>query len=97
MSPMDKKGWSSLTHSPETVEKTHHVPDTPQTRSPAYKLAFTDDAFMLRRELRPVRLQLELLKPDMILDERGIVSTVVMFGGARIPAPGGHAWAARNA
>ncbi len=96
MNPMDKEGWSSLTHSTETVEKTNLMPDTPQTRSKAYRLAFTDEEFMLRRELRPVRLQLELLKPDMILEERGIQSTVVMFGGARIPEPGGEPWAARN-
>ena len=51
---------------------------------------------MTRRELRPVRLQLELLKPEMILAERGIRSTVVLFGGARIPEPGGEAWAAKN-
>lgn len=64
-----------------------HVPDTPQTRSPAYRLAFADEDFLCRDELRPVRLQLELLKPQMFLDERGIESTVVMFGGARIPDP----------
>ncbi|MFD0860313.1 LOG family protein [Roseovarius aquimarinus] len=63
------------------------VPDTPQTRAPAYRLAFNDTDFMLRDELRPVRLQLELLKPEMILNERGIRSTVVLFGGARIPEP----------
>ncbi|WP_415184273.1 LOG family protein [Phaeovulum sp.] len=63
------------------------IPDTPQTRAPAYRLAFTDTDFLVREELRPVRLQLELLKPQMILDERGINSTVVMFGGARIPEP----------
>ncbi|MFB2532845.1 TIGR00730 family Rossman fold protein [Paracoccus sp. p4-l81] len=63
------------------------IPDTPQTRAPAYKLAFQDRDFLLRPELRPVRLQLELLKPQLVMDERGIVSTVVMFGGARIPAP----------
>jgi uncharacterized protein (TIGR00730 family) len=51
---------------------------------------------MTQRDLRPVRLQLELLKPEMILAERGIRSTVVMFGGARIPEPGGDAWAAKN-
>ena len=34
------------------------VPDTPKTRAPAYRLAFTDSDFMLREELRPVRLQL---------------------------------------
>jgi len=60
------------------------VPDTPQTRAPAYRLAFNDPDFMLRDELRPVRLQLELLKPEMILSERGIRSTVVLFGGSRI-------------
>ena len=63
------------------------VPDTPQTRAPAYRLAFADHDFMCRDELRPVRLQLELLKPEMMLNERGIESTVVLFGGARIPEP----------
>ncbi len=64
-----------------------HVPSTPQTRSPAYRLAFADEDFLCRDELRPVRLQLELLKPQLLLDERGIESTIVMFGGARIPDP----------
>jgi hypothetical protein len=69
------------------------APDTAQTRSPAYRLAFTDRDFLLREELRPVRLQLELLKPEMILDEMGITSTVVLFGGARIPDPAHRAQA----
>ncbi|MHA6264199.1 LOG family protein [Arenibacterium sp. CAU 1754] len=64
-----------------------HVPDTPQTRAPAYRLAFADDDFMCQDELRPVRLQLELLKPEMLLNEHQIKSTVVLFGGARIPDP----------
>ncbi len=63
------------------------VPDTPQTRASAYRLAFTDDDFMCRDELRPVRLQLELLKPEMLLDQHSITSTIVLFGGARIPRP----------
>ena len=53
----------------------------------AYRLAFTDEAFLLREELRPVRMQLELLKPEMVLQERGVESTIVLFGSARIPAP----------
>ena len=69
------------------VRTVEAVPDTPQTRAPAYRLAFTDADFMTREELRPVRLQLELLKPQMVMDERGIVSTIVLFGGARIPEP----------
>lgn len=64
-----------------------HVPDTAQTRSPAYRLAFADDDFLCREELRPVRLQLELLKPQLMLDEHQIESTIVLFGGARIPRP----------
>jgi len=63
------------------------APDTPQTRSPAYALAFADEDFMCRDELRPVRLQLELLKPEMLMNEAGITSTIVLFGGARIPDP----------
>jgi hypothetical protein len=63
------------------------VPDTPQTRAPEYRLAFADDDFLCRDELRPVRLQLELLKPDLLMNEAGIESTIVLFGGARIPEP----------
>ena len=71
----------------EDIAAAKRIPDTPQTRAPAYRLAFADWDFLVRDELRPVRLQLELLKPQLIMDERGIESTVVMFGGARIPAP----------
>ncbi|VVS99139.1 LOG family protein [Erythrobacter sp. EC-HK427] len=60
---------------------------TPQTRHPAYKLAFRDTDFLLREELRPVRFQLELLKPEMLLEEAGVGSTLVMYGSARIPSP----------
>jgi len=63
------------------------IPDTPQTRAPAYRLAFADPEFLTREELRPVRLQLELLKPQMVMDERGIRSTVVLMGSARAPSP----------
>lgn len=65
-----------------------HVPRTPQTLSPSYRLAFDDPDFLMRDELRPVRLQLELMKPELIFQEQGVDSTVVVFGGARIPAPG---------
>jgi len=58
---------------------------TPQTQHPAYRLAFRDSDFILREELRPVRFQLELLKPEMLMDEARIGSTLVMYGSARIP------------
>jgi uncharacterized protein (TIGR00730 family) len=50
-------------------------------------MAFQDPDFLLRDELRPVRLQLEVLKPELILQEQHIESTVVVFGSARIPDP----------
>jgi uncharacterized protein (TIGR00730 family) len=71
----------------QDVAATHRLPDTPQTRASAYRLAFNDPDFLTREELRPVRLQLELLKPQLILDELGIKSTIVLFGGARILSP----------
>jgi uncharacterized protein (TIGR00730 family) len=64
-----------------------HVPSTPQTESAAYKLAFQDTDFLLREDLRPVRFQLELLKPELLLNEANIGSTFVFYGSARIPAP----------
>jgi uncharacterized protein (TIGR00730 family) len=61
--------------------------DIPPGRSPAYRLAFADNDFMLREELRSARLQLEFLKPELVQLEQGIKSTVVIFGSARIPDP----------
>ncbi|WP_172298567.1 TIGR00730 family Rossman fold protein [Pseudoruegeria sp. HB172150] len=68
-------------------ENARQTPDTPQTRAPAYRLAFEDDDFLCRDELRPVRLQLELMKPELLLSEYGVESTIVLFGGARVPEP----------
>lgn len=50
----------------------------------AYRLAFTDSDFLLREELRPVRMQLELLKPELVMQEQDVKSTLVIFGSARI-------------
>jgi uncharacterized protein (TIGR00730 family) len=71
----------------QDIETARQIPDTPQTRSPAYRLAFADNEFLCRDELRPVRLQLELLKCEMAMNAAGINSTIVLFGGARIPTP----------
>ena len=58
-----------------------------QEQAPSYRLAFADDAFLLREELRPVRMQLELLKPELLQQEAGIEATLVIFGSARIVEP----------
>jgi uncharacterized protein (TIGR00730 family) len=69
------------------AEAAKHVPSSPQTESSAYQLAFQDKEFLLRPDLRPVRFQLELLKPELLLDEAKIRSTIVFYGSARIPEP----------
>ena len=72
----------------EEAETAKHGISTPQTEHPAYKLAFQDLEFLLSEELRPVRFQLELLKPEMLLDQAKIGSMMVFYGSARIPEPG---------
>jgi hypothetical protein len=47
-------------------------------RSTSYRQSHIDPDFMGRVELRPVRLQLELLKPELIMQEQGVQSTVVV-------------------
>lgn len=73
--------------SQQDIATARQIPATPQTLSPTYRLAFADPDFLTRDDLRPVRLQLELLKPELAMNEAGVSSTVVLFGGARIPAP----------
>lgn len=50
----------------------------------SYKLAFEDIEFLAKDELRPLRLQLELMKPEHYLQQEGVRSTVVVFGSARV-------------
>jgi uncharacterized protein (TIGR00730 family) len=52
-----------------------------------YTLAFTDQDFLLREELRPIRLQLELLRPELVLRDFEIDHALVFFGSSKIPAP----------
>jgi uncharacterized protein (TIGR00730 family) len=52
-------------------------------QSPAYRLAYEDPDLMADDDLRPLRLQMELLKAERILHAHGINSTVVVFGSAR--------------
>ena len=64
-----------------------HARDHTPLESDAYRLAFADPEFLLRRETRGIRFQLEMLKPDLGQLEQGIESTIVVFGSARFPAP----------
>jgi uncharacterized protein (TIGR00730 family) len=55
--------------------------------APSYIPADRDLDFLQREELRPFRLGLELLKPELIQKEQGIQSTIVVFGSARLQEP----------
>jgi uncharacterized protein (TIGR00730 family) len=85
-----------LRTSKQDIAALKRAPQTPQTAAAAYRLAYTDEEFLTSDDTRAIRFQLEYLKPELRLRERGINSTVVLFGGARIPEPGKPAWAARN-
>ncbi len=71
---------------PSAVEEAAHAepPSLYDGPESSYRLAFTDTEFLLREELRPVRMQLELLKPELVQREQGIESTIVIFGSARV-------------
>jgi len=55
--------------------------------APAYRLAYHDPDLLDRQDMRPVRLQLELFKPEIAQAEEGIHSTIVVFGSARTLPP----------
>jgi len=96
MAPRRRAAHTPLRTSKQDIAAVKRAPQTPQTASAAYRLAYTDEEFITSDDARGIRFQLEYLKPELRLRERGINSTVVLFGGARIPEPGKAAWAARN-
>jgi predicted Rossmann-fold nucleotide-binding protein len=53
----------------------------------SFLLAFEDQAYLQKDELRPFRLALEFNKADLALKEKGIVSTIVVFGSSRTLSP----------
>jgi len=69
------------------AELLQHPANATVVRPNAYRLAFADPEFMLRRDTRGIRIQLEMLKPDLDQAELGINNTVVVFGSARFPSP----------
>jgi len=73
----------------EDLSTAHRVPETPQTQSSSYRLAYEDVEFLQRDDLRAQRLELELLKAEITFKEQEIGRTVVVFGSARSPATDG--------
>jgi uncharacterized protein (TIGR00730 family) len=86
---MEKRPDLTARNFPTAEEEALSQPEASRYAGPesAYRLAFTDPAFLLREELRPVRMQLELLKPELVQREQGIKSTIVIFGSARVLPP----------
>jgi uncharacterized protein (TIGR00730 family) len=64
-----------------------HARDVQPLDADAYRLAFADPEFLLRRETRGIRMQLEMLKPELGQHEQGIENTIVVFGSARFSSP----------
>ena len=64
-----------------------HAKNTAPLQPDSNRLAFADPEFLLRRETRAVRIQLEMLKPELDQHEQGVEHTVVVFGSARFPSP----------
>ncbi len=60
---------------------------SPLLSSPAYQRADSDMEFLQRDDVRAVRLQLEWFKPELIQQDEGIESTIVVFGSARLSEP----------
>ena len=89
MNPIDKRA-PNLTDSrlaDAWAELQNHSEQGNPLQADAYRLAFADPEFLLRRETRGIRFQLEMLKPELDQAEQGIENTVVVFGSARFPAP----------
>ena len=82
--------WSrpkSYDEDPDAPERVRQIME-----SPSYRRADCDLDFLQRDEVRPSRLQLEFLKPEVFFEEQGVCDTIVVFGGTRIVEPA----AARN-
>ena len=67
-------------HDEAVTAKTVSPYDVPGS---SFRMAFADTEFLLREELRPVRMQLELMKPELVQQDYGVESTIVIFGSAR--------------
>jgi len=55
--------------------------------SSSYRLSYEDSDFLDSNDVRAVRMQLELLKPEHYLRRHHVHSTVVVFGSARLLPP----------
>ncbi|MEH8015988.1 TIGR00730 family Rossman fold protein [Rheinheimera muenzenbergensis] len=76
---LHQRHLASAQQSVEAIAKLQH--------HSSYRLAFADNEFLMQDELRHVRLQLEYLKPQLVLEQHNINATIVVFGSARFLSP----------
>lgn len=86
--PLPTDSPKDIQEDPEAMQRLRAI-----MGSPGYRRADQDIEFIARDELRSVRLQLDYLKPEILLEQHGVAHTIVVFGGTRICEP---AAAARN-
>jgi len=67
-------------------------PNAAQLASPSYRLAALDQDFLLSEDMRGARFYLEYWKAEQLLKQHKVLSTIVVFGSARIHenGPGRH-------
>ena len=84
--PFDESFEKSL--SPASLPEESGITNVnPQISSPSYTIAFQDQNFIMSDHARPIRLQLEMEKPEWIMRHAGIRSTIIVFGSARFVSP----------
>ena len=76
----------------ETPKPPGEDPDAPAKlekilNSPSYIQADRDIDFLARDDARAIRLQLDFLKPELFLNQHGVLHTIVVFGSTRIVEP----------
>lgn len=80
--PLPASAPKSVDEDPHATERVLEI-----MASSSYRRADRDIEFLDRDELRPSRLQIEFLKPELAFTETGVHSTIVVFGGTRLVEP----------
>jgi len=78
--------WSQPKSAEEDLDAPHRLEAI--LASPGYRQADQDVDFLNRDDTRGLRLQLDYFKPELLLEQHGILHTVVVFGSTRVPEPG---------
>ncbi len=81
--PLPWQAPKAIEDDPAALERIRKIMD-----SPGYRQADQDIDFLHQDETRGIRLQIDYLKPELLLEKHGIKHTIVVFGSTRIVEPG---------